>query len=121
LFEYLVFNITSSFSSLPLQTLSRVFLFGLGTSILYYWLRPAFNKKTPLLTALFFGIVVFGVNMFLFNFAFALIVNLTPARYLDFLERISIDVLSITVGVYLYERIKLRALKESSNTSLTTL
>jgi hypothetical protein len=111
LFEYLVFNVTSSFSSLPLQTISWVFLFGLGTSILYYWLRSAFSKKTPLLSALFFGLVMFGVNMFLFNFAYALIVNLTPTGSLDFFERISIDVLSITGGVYLCERINLRAIK----------
>ncbi len=113
LFAYLALNITSSFSSLPAQTLSWVFFFGLGIGILYYLLRVAFLKKSPLTSALFFGLVMFGINMFLFNFAYPLIVSLPVSGYFDFLERISVDVFSVTVGVYLFERLNQIAEKKA--------
>ncbi len=103
LISYNVFHIYSAYSTLPVNTLSWVFGLGLGIGILYYLLlRPAFRGNSPLYKALFFGLI-FGIYLFLFNFAYALIVNLELATYIDFFIRTGMDVLFASIGVFIYE------------------
>ena len=75
LFAYTILGIYSSFYTQTAQTLGWVFTFGLGMGILYTVLRPAFKKTSPLKTALFFGVGVFGIYLLLFNFAYFLIAS----------------------------------------------
>jgi hypothetical protein len=103
LLSYNVFHIHSAYSTLPVNTLTWVFGLGLGIGILYYLLlRPVFRGDSPSSKAILFG-VTFGIYLFLFNLAYALIVNLELATYIDFFIRTGVDVLFTSTGVFAYE------------------
>ncbi len=106
LFGYTVLGIYSSFFAQTAQTLAWVLVFGFGIGFLYVLLRPAFNKGSPVRSALFFGFAVFGVYLFLFNFAYFLIVSLPFSGYLDMFARSLVDVAGITAGVFLFETLR---------------
>jgi hypothetical protein len=106
LLSYTVVNVYSAFSLTPVTTLEWVVLFGVTVGILYYWLRPAVMGASRVSTAIFFGLVMFGLDMFIFNFAYFLIVATNFTMVADFFARISIDVLSLTGGVLLYESLR---------------
>ena len=109
LFSYTVANVYSGFSAMPVLTLAWVSIFGLTIGTLYYWLRPALVTSSPVSTAVFFALAMFGVDMYLFNFAYFLIVATTVSMVVDFLVRISIDVMSVAAGVLVFEYVERRA------------
>jgi hypothetical protein len=111
LFVYTVLGVYSSFYTQTAQTLGWVLAFGVGMGILYTILRPAFKKTSLLKTALFFGVGVFGVFLLLFNFAYFLIASLPFSGYLDMVVRITIDVISVTLGVLLLEYLNMKLMK----------
>ncbi|MGB9980553.1 hypothetical protein [Methanobacterium sp.] len=114
LLSYNIFHIYSSYSILPVNTIIWVLTLGLGISIMYYYLlRPGVLKSSPFSTAILFG-AMFGIYLFLFNFAYALIVNLKIDGYIDFFIRASIDVLFVSLGIFVYEYL-LKIRIESSN------
>jgi hypothetical protein len=103
LLSYNIFHIYSSYSNLPVNTLIWVFGFGLGIGILYYLsLRSGLRGCSPLPIALIFDLI-FGIYLFMFNFAYALIVNFTFDMYIDFFIRTGMGVLFAAIGVYVYE------------------
>jgi hypothetical protein len=106
--DYTVIGIYSSFSVQMLRTLAWAFFFGLGIGILYFFLRPAIKQSSPIKTAVFFGVLMFGLYVLLFNFAFPLIVHmeLLPIGSLtivDLFIRVAIDSLFVTAAVFAYE------------------
>jgi len=52
--------------------------------------------------SLFFGIIVFGINLFLFNFFITLVFESDIA---DLVIRTMADIISVTIGVYIYEKV----------------
>ncbi|BDZ72040.1 hypothetical protein GCM10025861_25570 [Methanobacterium petrolearium] len=103
LISYNVFRVYSNFQTLPLNTTIWVLGVGLGIGILYYYiLRPAIKTDSPLHTSLRFGII-FGVYLFMLNFAYALIVSFILQTYLDFIIRNSMDVIFAIIAIFTYE------------------
>lgn len=103
LLSYNVFRIHSSFSTLPVNTVIWVVALGLGISVMYYYLlRPGILRSSPFQTALLFGIM-FGIYLFLFNFAYTLIVSFTLEGYIDFFIRTGMDILFASAGIFVYE------------------
>lgn len=108
LFNYVFLNIYSSFSTLMLNTLIWVLVWGISIGILYYILiRPAILDNSPQSKALWF-VGIFGVYLVMFNFAFAMIVEmplmpLGGLTLIDMVVRTFSDVLFASVGVLFYE------------------
>jgi uncharacterized membrane protein (DUF373 family) len=78
--------------------------------ILYFFFRASMIGSTHRRKALFFGTVMFGIDIFLFNFAFALIVDmqLGPVGGLtmvDMFVRVLADVLFVVIAISLYEKV----------------
>lgn len=103
LISYNLFQVYSNFQTLPLNTIIWVMGVGLGIGILYYYiLRPAIKTDAPLHTSLLFGII-FGVYLFMLNFAYALIVSFSLQTYLDFIIRNGMDVIFVIIAIFAYE------------------
>lgn len=111
LISYNIFHIYSNFQALPVNTLIWVFIFGMGIGITYYYiLRPAIKTESLFSTAVSFGII-FGIFLFMFNYAYALIVSFTFEMSLDFFIRCGMDTLFATMGIFAFEYL----LKTKSN------
>lgn len=114
LLSYNIFHISSSYSTLPVNTVIWVLALGLGIGIMYYYLlRPGIRKNSPFSTALLFG-TIFGIYLFLFNFAYTLIVSFTMKGYVDFLIRTGVDVLFASAGIFIYEYVVKTKVKSSN-------
>jgi hypothetical protein len=48
-------------------------------------------------------VAVFGIYLFLFNFAYALIVSFSGANYADFFIQSAVELLFVAIGVFAYE------------------
>jgi hypothetical protein len=110
LLSYTVFGIYSSFDANPAGSLIWALTFGLVLGILYFFFRASMIGSTHRRKALFFGTVMFGIDIFLFNFAFALIVDmqLGPVGGLtmvDMFVRVLADVLFVVIAISLYEKV----------------
>lgn len=102
LISYNIFHIVSRYNNSPLTTLTWVLIVGSVLAILYYYiLRPAI-LNTPKNTAIYFGII-FGIYIFMFNFAYALIVSMSYEGYIDFILRTSMDVIFVTLAIFVFE------------------
>ena len=102
LISYNIFHIVSRYNNNPLTTLIWVLIVGSVLAILYYYiLRPSIIS-TPKNTAIYFGII-FGIYIFMFNFAYALIVSISYEGYIDFILRTSMDVIFVTLAIFVFE------------------
>jgi hypothetical protein len=99
--EYDLMQVYSLYATRPLDTMLWVAVTGLYVGIMYLFLRPGITVRSPLLKAAFFGIVVFGTDLLLFDI-FPLLVF--EGSFADIAVRTAIDVISVTVGVYIYEK-----------------
>ncbi len=108
LFNYVFFNIYSSFSNLMLNTIIWVLLWGITIGVLYYFLiRPALIDKSRKGKTLWFA-AIFGVYLVMFNLAFAIIVELPlmpmgALTLIDMVFRTFSDVLFASLGVLIFE------------------
>lgn len=103
LISYSIFHIYSSFDALPLNTLLWVFVYGLIIGILYLLLlRPGIKGVSILNTAMWFALI-FGIYIFMFNFAYYLIVDTNLMGLVDMFVRSGMDILFAFIGVYTYE------------------
>ena len=110
LLSYSVLGIYSSFDTDPLGSLLWALAFGLVLGILYYVFRDSMPGRTRRRKALFFGFVMFGMDLFLFNFALALIVamELGPVGGLtlvDLVVRVLADIIFVVIAISLYEKV----------------
>ncbi len=110
LLSYTVFGIYSSFDANPISSLVWALFFGLVLGVLYYLFRSSIIGSTHRRKALFFGTVMFGIDIFLFNFAFALIVDMQLGpmgglTLVDILVRVLADVLFVVIAISLYEKV----------------
>ncbi|HTY90127.1 MAG TPA: hypothetical protein VMC84_03030 [Methanocella sp.] len=110
LVSYDVFHIYSTFDARTFDTLLWCTALGLWVAAMYLLLRPGLKANTPLAKAAFFGVVVFGLNIFL-NDLFMPIPFAMPLSglgifsYEDMAVRTAMDVISVIVGVYAYEKL----------------
>jgi len=102
IFGYEILGITSSFITSPIQTLVWATITGFSIGIMYLLLSTGITQQSVSSRAIFFGVVVFGIDLFVFNFFAAIVFN---TNFLDLFMRGLIDVISVVIGVVLYEKI----------------
>jgi hypothetical protein len=98
--SYVAVGIISAYGSRPYDTMLWAAVTGLSIGLLYQLLGRGFSLRSPFANAVGFGVLVFGSDLFFFNF-FVPLVNQTDL--VDLLLRTVIDILSVTVGVFLVE------------------
>jgi hypothetical protein len=92
----------SAFDTRPFDTLLWVAATGVWIGAMYFMLRPGIRGKAPLEKAAFFGLVVVGLNLLLFNLLIPIVFAADPA---DLVIRTAIDAVAVTIGVYICEKI----------------
>ncbi len=99
---YLFLPILSSFITSPLQTLIWAAITGLSIGLMYSVLSMGIEAKSPFAKAALFAVVVFGIDLFFFNFFIPLVFEIS---LLDIFLRGLIDVLSVLIGAFIYEKL----------------
>jgi hypothetical protein len=108
--SYTMFHIYSSYATRSLDTLLWCLAMGLWAGIMYLMLRPGIGSKSSLAKSAFFGVIVFGINIFL-NDLFMPIPFDMPLwgmgifSYEDMIVRTAMDIISVTAGVCIYEKL----------------
>lgn len=98
--NYSFFNEYSSFDAKPFLTMGWTIAGGMSIGIVYLLLRPGIMIQTNLLKALYFGIVVIGIDLFLFNGFIPLVFD---QSFWGSFTRAMKDIVPITVGIYAAE------------------
>lgn len=93
--QYFVFDIYSSYSDRPKETLLWVLLTGLMIGICCVWVSGYVNQKNRLTKALMIGGLLFGADYALFNFFMPLVF---AADISDLLLRTVVDSTAVTIG-----------------------
>ena len=93
--QYLVFGVYSSFDEKPLETVLWCLLTGIAISCVMAWLNLYIQSENRMLQALILGVLLFGVDLILFNFFMPLVFD---ADIPDLILRTFIDILAVTVG-----------------------
>ena len=99
---YTAIGIYSFFADRPLGTMLWVAETGIWIGVMYLLLRPGIAIRSPLAKAAFFGVIVFGIDLLMFNLFIPIVFEMDMA---DLLIRTAIDMISVIVGVYIYEMI----------------
>jgi hypothetical protein len=100
---YTVIQIYSFFAERPLGTMLWVAETGIWIGVMYLLLRPGIAAKSPLIKAAFFGVVVIGIDLLMFTMFIPLVFE---TNILDLFIRVAIDIISVTAGVYICEKIR---------------
>ena len=100
---YTVIQIYSFFADRPVGTMLWAAETGIWIGVMYLLLRPGIAAKSPLIKAAFFGVVVIGIDLFMFTMFIPLVFE---TNILDLFVRVAIDIISVTAGVYAYEMIR---------------
>lgn len=95
LIQYYVLDIYSSFAEKPLETLIWCAVTGLTTACVLDWFNKHVQQSSRTANALIVGGMLFGLNLFLFNFFMPLVFD---ADMTDLLLRTFVDIAAITVG-----------------------
>lgn len=93
--QYLVFGVYSSFDEKPLETVLWCLLTGIAISCVMAWLNLYIHSENRMLQALILGVLLFGVDLILFNFFMPLVFD---ADIPDLILRTFMDILAVTVG-----------------------
>ena len=93
--QYLVFGIYSSFDEKPLETVLWCLLTGIAISCVMAWLNLYIHSENRMLQALILGVLLFGVDLILFNFFMPLVFD---ADIPDLILRTFMDILAVTAG-----------------------
>ena len=93
--QYLVFGVYSSFDEKPLETVLWCLLTGIAISCVMAWLNLYIQSENRMLQALILGVLLFGVDLILFNFFMPLVFD---ADIPDLILRTFIDILAVTAG-----------------------
>jgi hypothetical protein len=65
--SYNLLHIYSSYAARQFDTILWAAATGLWISIMYLLLKPGISVKSPLLKAIYFAVVIYGIDYFLFN------------------------------------------------------
>ena len=96
--QYVLIDIYSSFENEKLYTFLWVALTGfvIGATMLY--LKEYLVKRSRIKTSLILGCMLFGIDLLLFNFFMPLVFSTDIP---DLIIRTLIDIIAITIGIYL--------------------
>lgn len=101
--QYKLFSIYSTFDQSPYQSILWTLITGIIIGCMFNYLYPTIIAKSPFLESIVFGFILFGVNLFFFNFFIPLVFN---SDVPDLFLRTFIDILSVTVGAFIAFRFK---------------
>lgn len=93
--QYKVFNIYSMFEQAQARTLVWVICTGIIIGFMFEYLNYTINIKNPFTKSLIFGGIIFGINLFFFNFFLPLVLKVD---ILDLIIRTLIDIVSVIIG-----------------------
>ncbi len=98
LIQYMFIDIYSSFENEKLYTLLWVVLTGFVIGVTMLYLKEHLVKRSRIKTSLILGCMLFGIDLLLFNFFMPLVFS---ANIPDLIIRTFIDIIAITIGIYL--------------------
>ncbi len=98
--NYSIFNEYSSFDTKPFLTMGWTVAGGISIGIVYLLLRPGITIQSKLLKSLYFGLVVIGIDLILFNCFIPLVFD---QSVWGSISRAMKDIIPITAGVYTAE------------------
>jgi hypothetical protein len=101
---YTIIQIYSFFTDRPLGTMLWVTVTGIWIGAMYLLLGPGIAVRSPLEKAVFFGAVVLGIDLLMFNLFIPIVFEMDMA---DLLARTAIDIISVIAGVFVCEMIRL--------------
>lgn len=119
LLSYNVFHIYSSNTTRPFDTMIWAVATGLWIGVMYLLLCSGISVKSPIEKAAYFGLLIFGIDYFLFSLFLTLVFDyqIWPVgellSYADLLVRVAIDIISVIAGVYIYEKQPLQGIPRS--------
>lgn len=93
--QYNVFHIYSMFEQAQVRTLVWVICTGIIIGIMFEYLNYTINNKNAFKKSLIFGGIIFGINLFFFNFFLPLVLEVD---ILDLIIRTLIDIVSVIIG-----------------------
>ena len=99
--QYLVFDIYSSFDSLPAETLLWSLSTGIVVALTTEWLCRHVRGGSRVKRALVLGGLLFGVDLTLFNFFMPLVFS---ADIADLILRTAVDVAAVTAGCLFFRQ-----------------
>jgi hypothetical protein len=100
LLDYTVFNIFSAYSIKPLDTLAWVAATGFWGAITYLVLSSRITLRSAVKRTAYFGLLIFGLNLIVFNGFLALAVEVD---LIDLFVRTAVDISFVALGVFIAE------------------
>lgn len=104
--QYTIFNIYSTFNESPVSSIMWVIITGIVIGLVFDYINPLIESKSITHKSFIFGIVIFGVDLFAFNFFIPIVFNFD---ILDLLTRTSVDIMFVFIGSYFVNKIRSRA------------
>lgn len=120
--EYNMLHIYSVYDTMPAETLLWAAATGIGACVMYLLIRHGIPDASPLAKAAYFGLVIFGINLLVFNLFIPALFDM-PFSGLgglfltDLFARTAIDVVTVTAGTYLFEAIELSRSRKRESVS----
>lgn len=106
---YRVFHIYSMFEQAQGRTLAWVICAGIITGFMFEYLKYTIDVQNPYTKTFIFGGIIFGVNLFFFNFFLPLVLKVD---ILDLSIRTLIDIVSVIIGCLITNVKASKVLKE---------
>lgn len=101
LIQYMTFHIYSSFRQSPISSLIWAMGTGIAIGLVFDYINPLLDDKGVVRKSVIYGGLVFGVNMFAFNFFMPLVFRVDM---LDLFIRTIVDMVFVGLGAYLANR-----------------
>lgn len=95
--QYRIIDIYSSFEEDTVASIIWTVCVGLVLALVLQWLNDKITAKKPIVRILILGLILFGVDLFLFNFFMPLVFN---ADIPDLLIRTFMDMGFVTIGCF---------------------
>jgi len=102
---YKAINLDSAYATKPQGTLIWVAITGLWIGIMYLVFRPCIASKSLIVKAVLFGFCIFGIDLLLFNCFIPLVFEYNIIKVL---VRTAIDIVPITIAVFVFELINVK-------------
>ncbi len=106
-FLYAVVHVNSGYSARGTATFVWTLAMGLAIGTTYVLLREGLGEKGPKGKGLWFGFAIFGVVWALSNFFMPIVFDMSFIKFdpsiLNYVWRVAVDILAVTIGVWLAE------------------
>jgi hypothetical protein len=109
-FGYMFVNIMSAYSEKPIGTFLWTVAIGYWTAVMY-WLLNETCKRSPMAQAVRFGVMIFGIYWLIYNSFVLLFLKLS---IWNVFLRVIIDVVSITGGVWVTNKLSTKLIVEAN-------